>query len=205
MESAERELDFVIVKNIGDLETSVRRAEEEIDVRLNGEAWATLKQSLGTDAWYFEDAEEPSDAWFAPRDWLETDENGDLDADPWFRLKPLDVKRGYHTWLAHYAAPKTDREQMAIVWCWHRFYVDQYKAAATKADRDLQTIRDIGFHQDGRELFYPITFDVDALAEGFRHGDLKAALEPITRAAELLKQAVEPFAKFRAKLRKQPR
>ena len=42
MESAERELDFVIVKNIGDLETSVRRAEEEIDVRLNGEAWATL-------------------------------------------------------------------------------------------------------------------------------------------------------------------
>lgn len=205
MESPEHELDCLIVNNIADLEASLTRATDEIDVRLNAEAWSTLKRALGEDDWYFEDAKEPTDAWFAPRAWLEKDENGDLDADPWFRLKPLDARREYHSWLAHYVAPKSDREQMAIVWCWHRFYVEQYKAASTKADKELQTIRDLGFHQDGRELFYPIDFKPDVMAEGFQQGDLKAALEPIARAAELLNRAIGPFTRFRAKLIKQPR
>lgn len=205
MEAAERELDFIIIKNIGDLEASLKRAKDEIDARLNSEAWETLKQALGGDGWYFEDGDDPSDAWFAPRDWLTKSKNGDVDADPWFRLKPLDGKREFHTWLAHYVAPKSDRQQVAIVWCWQRFYVEDYKAASAKAHQGLQAIRELGFHQDGRELFYPISFDADVMAEGFQAGDLKSALDPIARAADVLARAIEPFTAFRAALLKQAR
>lgn len=205
MEAEERELDFIIVKNIGDLEASLKRAKDEIDARLNGEAWETLKKALGDDRWYFEDGEEPDDAWFAPRDWLTRNEDGNVDAEPYFRLKPLDEKSEFQTWLAHYVAPKSDRQQIAVVWCWDRFYVEDYKAASAKSDQELQAIRELGYHQDGRELFYPISFDADIMAEGFQEGDLKAALDPISRAADVLTRATEPFSKFRAALLKQAR
>lgn len=205
MEAAERELDAIIVHNIGDLEASLKRAKVEIDARLNGEAWDSLKQALGEDAWYFEDDEEPSDSWFAPRDWLTKNKDGEDDADPWFRLKPLDGKREFHTWLGHYIAPKSDRQQMALVWCWHRFYVEDYKAASNEAEHELCAIRELGFHQDGRELFYPISFDAKLMAEGFREGDLKAALDPIARAADVLRRATIPFSGFREALLKHAR
>ena len=198
MTEAERDLDFIIVKNIGDLEASLKRAKNEIDVRLNDEAWDTLKQALGDSSWYFDDDEGPSESWFAPRDWLTNDDSGEADADPWFRLKPLDDgKRKFDTWVAHYVAAASERQQMAIVWCWHRFYVGDYKAASTKAQKELQTMRDLGFRQDGRDLFFPIAFDADALATGFQEGELKTALEPISRAASVLARAIEPFSAFR--------
>lgn len=200
MTAAERELDALIVGNIGDLEASIKRAKEDIDERLNSAAWEELKRALGEDQWYFEDGEDPGDAWFAPRSWLVEDDDGDVDADPWFRLKPLDGKREYDTWVAHYVAPRTNRQQIAIVWCWHRFYVSDYKAAAEEAQQDIQAIVDLGFLQDGRELFLPLNFDVNAMVEGFREGDLVQALVPICNGAETLVGASSHFSKFRSAL-----
>lgn len=202
MDAANRELDALIVSNISDLEASIKRAEDSIDLLLNAEAWDELKRTLGTDSWYFEGGEEPASAWFVPRDWLIEDEEGDVDADPWFRFKPLDGRGEFHTWLAHYVAPKSDRQKMAIVWCWHQFYVSDYSIAATMVREELQAIVDLGFRQDGRELFYPISFDADVMAKGFLEGDLKAALAPIAQAAGVLVQAIKPFSAFRAALLK---
>lgn len=92
---------------------------------------------------------------------------------------------------------------MAIVWCWYKFYVKDYNAAVATVSDEVQAILDLGFHQDGRELFLPITFDANALADGFREDDFKAALEPIVHATTIFLQSVEPFNALRAALYKQ--
>lgn len=200
MTAAERDLDALIVGNIGDLEASMKRAKESIDERLNTASWEELKRALGDDNWYYEDGDDLGDAWFAPRAWLIEDEEGDFDADPWFRLKPIDAKREFDSWLAHYVAPKNNRQQIAVVWCWHRFYVNDYKAAVDEVEDQITAITDLGFHRDGRELFLPLSFDTDALVEGFQVGDLTEALEPIADGANVLKNALSHFSAFRTEL-----
>lgn len=196
-----RKLDALIVRNVGDLEASLRRALTQIDSALNGAAWDALKATLGERDWHFEDDREPDDRWFAPRQWL--DKEGD--ADPWFRLMPLDRANVFETWLAHYVAPADDRQKFSLLWCWHRFYVTDYKAAAEAAAVEIEAIRSLGFRQDGRELFLPIEFDPEAIARAFETGDFKEALEPIGAAANVLSQAVEHFTSFRAQLLKKRR
>ena len=80
------ELDALIASNIGDLEAALARVEEKIDPELNTQAWRTLKQALQDAEYHFDDGEDPNDAWFVPRSWL--DEEGN--SDPWFRLNARD-------------------------------------------------------------------------------------------------------------------
>ena len=118
----EPNIDALIVRHIDDLEAAMVRIEEEIDPKLNLAAWDALKRSLG-EAYHFGDDDDPNQAWFAPSDWL--DVAGD--ADPWFRLNAKDGSKR-ESWLACYAAPRTESEAISIQFCYQNLYVRDYKA-----------------------------------------------------------------------------
>lgn len=204
METDERELDAIIVQNIGDLEASINRTKERIDARLNEEAWKVLKHALGQEEWHFEEFGD-FDNWFAPRSWLTADDAGDDDADPWFRFGPLDTPRELGTWTGRYLSAKNNRQKMAFIFCWDRFYVDDYKAAASEAAEELKQINHLGFHQDGRDIYLPLSFESNLMADGFRDNDLRFALEPIVRAVTVLKATKKHFDALRLAMLKHAR
>ncbi|HYI39158.1 MAG TPA: hypothetical protein VE053_02445 [Allosphingosinicella sp.] len=186
------ELDALIVGNIGDLEAALGRIETKIDPKLNAEAWTVLKHSLHDADYYFDDGDSPDDAWFVPRSWL--DEEGD--SDPWFQLTACDGS-ALETWLACYAAPRSEREAIGIQWYNNSLYVRDYKAILVAHQEELHQIELAGFRRDGNNIYLPISFDSAKLAEGFREGSLTEALAPITSAAEALEKARSSFQRLR--------
>jgi hypothetical protein len=186
------ELDALIAGNIGDLEAALARVEETIDPTLNSEAWTTLKQALHNAEYHFDDGDNPDEAWFVPRSWL--DEDGD--SDPWFRLTARDGS-ALETWLACYVAPRTEREAIGIQWYNNSLYVRDYKVILDTYLEELRRIEQAGFRRDGNSLYLPISFDAARLAEGFKEGDLTEALAPIWEAAKALEEARPSFQRLR--------
>lgn len=186
------ELDALIASNIGDLEAALARVEETIDPTLNSEAWATLKQALHNAEYHFDDGDNPDEAWFVPRSWLDKDG----DSDPWFRLTARDGS-ALETWLACYVSPRTEREAIGIQWYNNSLYVRDYKIILDVYLEDLRQIEQAGFRRDGNKIYLPISFDAAELAEGFKEGDLTEALAPIWEAAEALEEARPSFQRLR--------
>ena len=187
----ENELDALIASNIGDLEAALTRVHENIDPKLNAEAWSTLKHALHDAEYHFDDDDDLNASWFVPRSWL--DEDGD--SDPWFRLTARDGS-SLETWLACYVAPRSEREAIGIQW-YNDQYVSDYKAVLSAHLEDLHQIEQAGFHRDGNNIYLPISFDAGKLSEGFREGNLTEALSPIVRAAEALESARPAFQRLR--------
>jgi hypothetical protein len=190
----QNELDALIVANIGDLEAALVRATEKTDLIINSSAWEILKTSLSGGEYFFEDDEDsdPEETWFAPVSWLDEDE----DSDPWFRLTAGDASN-FQTWLACYAAPRSEMEAIGIHWYTDKLYIRDYKAILSTHTSDLEKIEQAGFRRDGYRIFLPIFFDVSKLSEGFRNGDLTEALQPIVLAAEALMRAEPSFQRLR--------
>lgn len=186
------ELDALITSNISDLEAALARVEDAIDPTLNSEAWNTLKQALHNAEYHFDDGDDPDEAWFVPRSWLDEDS----DSDPWFRLTARDGS-ALETWLACYVAPRTEREAIGIQWYNNSLYVRDYKIILDTKSEELSNIEQVGFRRDGTHIYLPISFDATKLAEGFREGDLTEALAPIWRAAEALEKARPSFQRLR--------
>lgn len=193
------EVDALIVRNIADLEAALERIEDSIDPKLFKEAWETLKGALGEKEWFFADDENPDEAWFAPRSWILTDEDGDEDADPWFKLIPAGGKK-FRSWATHFVSANSEQEKFSIRWRWYNFYKRDYDAVAVEQADSIDVIVQSGFCQDGRELYAPITFDRGAVAQGLAEDHLREALMPITIAAETLRSAMPGFEKLRAAL-----
>jgi hypothetical protein len=186
------ELDALIAANIGDLEAVIRRVSEKIDPRVNSEAWQSLKKALSHSDFHFDDGDDPDDAWFAPRSWL----NEEGDSDPWFELNARDGS-GLDTWLACYVAPGTEREAIGIQWHYNNLYARDYSAILESHLDELRLIEQAGFHRDGKSIYLPISFSVAEFEEGFRQGDLTEALAPVAVAAVALEQALPSFQRLR--------
>jgi alkylhydroperoxidase family enzyme len=187
----ESELDGLIARNISDLEAALTRVQENIDPKLNAEAWNTLKQALHDAEYHFEDDDDLNEAWFAPKAWL--DEEGD--SDPWFRLNARDGST-LETWLACYVAPRSERDAIGLQW-YHNQYVRDYKAVLDAHAEELHRIEQSGFRRDGNNIYLPISFDTEQFAEGFREGNLSEALAPIVTAADALERARPSFQRLR--------
>lgn len=185
------ELGAVISKNVGDLEQAIRHVQENMDPKINSAAWEVLEQALRDKDFHFEEGEDPDDAWFAPRSWLI-----DGDSDPWFELSVRDGD-DLETWLASYCAPPSEKQAIGIQWYYDNLYVRDYKAILEEHAGDLKAIELAGFRRDGNDIYLPIDFDQEAIAEGFAQGDLKDAMEPISAAAKVLVDTLPHFQNLR--------
>ncbi|MCV0386102.1 MAG: hypothetical protein K5821_06675 [Nitrobacter sp.] len=188
---AENNLDALIAKNIGNLEASIRRIEEEIDPRINAAAWDALKSALKNEDFFFEDGDDPDESWFAPRSWIINE-----DSDPWFELSARDGSQ-LDTWLACYCEPRNEREAIGIQWYYNNLYVRDYKAILETHKDDLKNIEAAGFRRDGNDIYLPIEFDQNAIAKGFAEGDLRDAMAPISRAVAALGEIMQSFQNLR--------
>lgn len=186
------ELNALIVRNIGDLEAAFERIESDIDPFLNNESWKTLKSALEKAEYFFEDSKKSDERWFAPRSWLDADE----DSDPWFKLWVCDSGVFYSS-IASYIAPKSNRDAIGIQWRCDCLYLRDYKRILIDHAKDLEKIEQAGFHRDGIDIYFPISFDADKLAEGFKEGNFSEALSPIAKAAEALELAMPAFQRLR--------
>lgn len=187
----QNELNALISENIADLESALTRADLVIDPCVNKAAWEALQRGLSDEDYHFADGDDPDDAWFAPRTWLDRDK----DSDPFFRLTADDSDN--RTWLASYTASKTDREAIGIQWYHDNLYVKDYKQILEAHTDDLRDIERAGFRRDGNRIYLPIQFDSKKIAEGLRNEDLAEAMEPVVRAAKALLNAREAFQHLR--------
>lgn len=185
------ELGAVISRNVGDLEQAITHVKESMDPKINTAAWEALQRALRDEDFHFDDGDDPDSRWFAPRGWLIEE-----DSDPWFELSVRDGD-DLETWLATYCAPRSEKEAIGIQWYYDNLYVRDYKAILEEYADDLKAIELAGFRRDGNDIYLPIDFDSEAIADGFGQGNLKDAMEPIAAAAQVLIDALPHFQKLR--------
>lgn len=185
------DLGAVITRNVGDLEQAIAHVQEKMDPSINSAAWEALERAFKGHDFHFDEGDDPDASWFAPRSWLV-----EGDSDPWFELSVRN-RDELKTWLASYCDPRSEKEAIGIQWYYDNLYVRDYKAILEEHAEDLKAIELAGFRRDGNDIYLPIEFNQEAIAEGFAQGNLKDAMEPISVAAKVLVDTLPHFQKLR--------
>lgn len=186
------ELDALIVRNIGDLESALLRAYEigDVLVEVIGEA---IQANLGASWEVHVDVDDDTPIRFARREWLNSETPSVVGAYH-FSLSDKDGPGGDtdQTWLMTLLGGGPNGSS-AVLYLWSQtFYAKRrWKKLLDDQSNLIDRLLNAGFRQDSDQwLYLPIAIDGEALANGFETGDLFAAMGPVIEALGTIQSAM---------------
>jgi hypothetical protein len=195
------ELNFLIVRNIGDIEAAMKHAVEELGPRIWDEVGKSLVAVHDAAAWFaFSDAED-EEIWLAYRSWL-TPDAVPADADFWIGLDERTSfgNDGENSWLATFTASGPNGATTAL-WIDQNILGKVAWKKLVKANGGLiDELRSGGFsldEDDDRRLYLPLVIDREALATAFESEDFDLAMRPVVEAYGKVVDALPQLQRLR--------
>lgn len=181
--SENAKLDALILENIGDIEASIARAVEHLDVLLWEEMASSAETVLKQHDWLgaYDGADE--DISFAPREWHSEDE--DADAQFFFSIDEIPGPAGDspYTWVAEALASNPQGASLGL------YFSQDVLTPKRKIDRVfnenselIQQIQDCGFVFQDRKIYIPFRLIAEDLTKAYAEEDFITALLPLTFA-----------------------
>jgi hypothetical protein len=172
----------LIVRNIGDVEATIAKAQGELDTRFLEEVEQAAQRASGQ-VW---DAmcENKEDMYLTKKDWMNS--NDDEGADFWLQFGEIPDGNGETnlTWIATATESGPSGATFALSFNQELITPAKFKVLLNSHPELVIKLRGYKFQRDasGRWLSIPINIDRDALAQAFATDNFDVALKPVSDA-----------------------
>lgn len=178
-----RELDALIVRNIGDIEAAVARVTRYIDARLWTEMAAVVEENVGRFGLRSYNRPDDHDVWFAFEDatWWKDGTNPQF----WFGIDeiPGPTDQTPDSWISEAVGDNAQGARLGLVFCQDVLKV-RALARVIKSKSylvELLTQTRVELH-GSQNLFVGIDFDKDSMARAFEDDAFEDAMKPLAKA-----------------------
>ncbi len=189
----DNELAALIIRNVVDLEHSLRFLEEVVDPRMTEEVFDLLERT-GSGDWYFKDRTDLSE-WFCPRNWL-LQSTGKPKADLWFQLETPDDDP-WDSWVASFAGGKSAETTAALFLKYAGLGKTKWNELINEDPELIGKLRAAGFIVGNSQIYYPLPLNREELAKAFLNDDFSTAFTRVQEAAAALDRVLPALDRLR--------
>lgn len=191
----DNKLAALIIRNIVDLEHSLKFLNEEIEPKLAEAIFDIIEDGREVGTWFIDDRTDLG-SWFCPESWR-IGPDTKPDACMWFQIDtPGDDP--WESWVGTFAGGSGAASTAALMVRYARMGKRQWQELRNSVPDAMAAIRAVGFTIDGDQIYYSLPLDSEALSEASEQDDLRQALGRIEELADALDKAMPAFMDLHA-------